>query len=331
MSKSEPIFNIPSAVIVASGLMIATQVVRGFLPDELDLTVLLTLAFIPARYSGAALELPGGYVTSITSFVTYMVVHGGWVHLLVNVLWMLAFGSAVAQRIGDRGFYTFSILCGVAGALTHLAFHWGEMAPVVGASAAISGQMAGALRFIFFAKRRPGAVRRVFVCVVELEPGYDRGRLGRERPLQRGRKWLTVGTQRVGSDAHQVARVGRPAACGSEPERSRVIGPRHAPPGTGLERESFHDRLAIHRDVESEPDRAGGRNAAADALRKDGGWLDRLDRGSCNCSAEGEEECDQHGRCSERDVDDGPMITDLCDQCRWGTMRRTAQFLDRKQ
>lgn len=156
MSKSEPIFNIPSAVIVASGLMIATQVVRGFLPDELDLTVLLTLAFIPARYSGAALELPGGYVTSITSFVTYMVVHGGWVHLLVNVLWMLAFGSAVAQRIGDRGFYTFSILCGVAGALTHLAFHWGEMAPVVGASAAISGQMAGALRFIFFAKRRPG-------------------------------------------------------------------------------------------------------------------------------------------------------------------------------
>src|SRR5690606_39030593 len=37
-----------------------------------------------------------------------------------------------------------------------LVFHWGEMAPVVGASAAISGQMAGALRFIFFAKREPG-------------------------------------------------------------------------------------------------------------------------------------------------------------------------------
>ncbi|MGH6866367.1 MAG: rhomboid family intramembrane serine protease [Methyloceanibacter sp.] len=140
----------------AAGLMAALQFIRGFLPDELDLTVLLALAFIPARYSGAALELPGGYLTCVTSFVTYMVVHGGWVHLLVNVLWMLAFGTAVARRIGGRSFFVFSILCGIAGALTHLAFHYGAMAPVVGASAAVSGQMAGALRFIFWARRNPG-------------------------------------------------------------------------------------------------------------------------------------------------------------------------------
>jgi membrane associated rhomboid family serine protease len=156
MAATEPILNVPRSVVVASALMVGVQVVRGLLPDETDLTVLLALAFIPARYSGAALELPGGYLTCVTSFVTYMVVHAGWTHLLVNLLWMLAFGSAVARRLGDRGFYYFSILCGIAGAATHLAFHWGEMAPVVGASAAISGQMAGALRFIFFARRRPG-------------------------------------------------------------------------------------------------------------------------------------------------------------------------------
>jgi len=156
MAASEPIFNVPRAVVLAAAVMIAIQVVRGLLPDEIDITVLLSLAFIPARYSGSAAELPGGYVTAVTSFVTYMVVHGGWMHLLVNVLWMLAFGTAVARRIGTRGFFEFSILCGIAGALTHLVFHWGEMAPVVGASAAISGQMAGALRFIFFARREPG-------------------------------------------------------------------------------------------------------------------------------------------------------------------------------
>lgn len=164
MAASEPILNIPRAVVLAAGLMIGIQVVRGFLPDEIDITVLLALAFIPARYSGAAAELPGGYVTCVTSFVTYMVVHGGWLHLVVNVLWMLAFGSAVARRIGTRGFYDFSILCGIAGALTHLVFHWGELAPVVGASAAISGQMAGALRFIFFARRRPGERAPDFVA-----------------------------------------------------------------------------------------------------------------------------------------------------------------------
>ena len=162
MAEREPIFNVPRAVLVATCVMIAIQVVRGLLPDEIDITVLLTLAFIPARYSGAAAELPGGYITAVTSFVTYMVIHGGWVHLLVNVLWMLAFGTAVARRIGDRGFYEFSILCGIAGALTHLAVHWGAMVPVVGASAAISGQMAGALRFIFFAKPRLGESRPDF-------------------------------------------------------------------------------------------------------------------------------------------------------------------------
>ena len=156
MATSEPILNVPRSVTGVAVLLVAVQVVRGLLPDELDLTVLLALAFIPARYSGAALELPGGYFTAVTSFVTYMVVHAGWVHLVVNLLWMLAFGSAVARRMGDVRFLGFSVLCGIAGAFTHLLFHYGDMAPVVGASAAISGQMAGALRFIFRAKRLPG-------------------------------------------------------------------------------------------------------------------------------------------------------------------------------
>jgi membrane associated rhomboid family serine protease len=156
MAATEPILNVPRSVAGAAALMTGIQLVRELLPDEVDLTLVLALAFIPARYSGAAAELPGGYLTAVTSFVTYMVVHGGWVHLVVNVLWMLAFGSAVARRVGDLNFLYFSVLCGVAGALTHLAFHYGDMAPVVGASAAISGQMAGALRFIFKARRLPG-------------------------------------------------------------------------------------------------------------------------------------------------------------------------------
>lgn len=156
MPTTEPILNVPRSVIGVGALLIGVQFVRRFLPDETDLTLLLALAFIPARYSGAALELPGGYLTAVTSFVTYMIVHGGWVHLIVNLLWMLAFGSAVARRMGDLQFIVFTVLCGVAGAVTHLAFHFGDMAPVVGASAAISGQMAGALRFIFRAGRTTG-------------------------------------------------------------------------------------------------------------------------------------------------------------------------------
>jgi membrane associated rhomboid family serine protease len=149
---SEPIFNVPRGVLIAAALMIGLQLVKSLLPDEAGLKFLLTLAFIPARYSGSAAELPGGYVAAVTSFVTYMVVHAGWVHLAVNLAWMVAFGSAVAKRIGDAKFFYFSVQCGIAGALTHLALHFGQLAPVVGASAAISGQMAAAMRFVFGAR-----------------------------------------------------------------------------------------------------------------------------------------------------------------------------------
>lgn len=155
MLAREPILNVPSAVTLSAGAMIAMQLVLSVLPLQTGLDIFLSLAMIPARYTGAAAELPGGYAAAVTSFVTYMVVHGGWLHLTVNVLWMLAFGTAVARRVSMTGFFQFSILCGVAGALAHLVLHWGEVSPMVGASAAISGQMAAALRFIFFARGGP--------------------------------------------------------------------------------------------------------------------------------------------------------------------------------
>lgn len=155
MSAREPILNVPRAVTIAAGLMVAVQVAMSVLPFDTGVRVFLTLAMIPARYTGGGAEIPGGHIAAVTSFVTYMIVHGGWLHLIVNVLWMLAFGTAVARRVPLSSFFAFSILCGVAGALTHLVFHWGEMAPMVGASAAISGQMAAALRFIFFARGGP--------------------------------------------------------------------------------------------------------------------------------------------------------------------------------
>jgi membrane associated rhomboid family serine protease len=154
--RSEPALNVPPVVTGIAALLACVQAVKSLLPDETKVSLILALAFIPARYSGAALELPGGYLTAVTSFVTYMMVHAGWVHLVVNILWMLAFGSALARRMSAIAFITFSVLCGIAGAFTHLLFHFGDMTPVIGASAAISGQMAGALRFFFNAKTLPG-------------------------------------------------------------------------------------------------------------------------------------------------------------------------------
>jgi len=154
MNGRQPIFNIPASIIATALVMIGLHIVRVALPPEESLIMLLALAFVPARYAGATPGLPGGEWSEFTSFITYMFVHGDATHLIINMVWMLAFGSAVAKRIGDLRFVLFSILCGIAGVLVHLFLHFGELVPVIGASAAISGQMAGAIRFMFGASRQ---------------------------------------------------------------------------------------------------------------------------------------------------------------------------------
>ena len=155
-----PAFNAPMSVVISLAVLILVHVGRNLLSADDNLSLMLTLAFIPARYVVGMPALPGGDIAAVTSFLTYMLVHGDVMHLAVNGIWMLAFGSAVARRLGDARFLLFSLLAGVAGVLLHLALHFGELVPVVGASAAISGQMAGALRFLFSAGPDPFAAMR---------------------------------------------------------------------------------------------------------------------------------------------------------------------------
>jgi membrane associated rhomboid family serine protease len=85
--------------------------------------------------------------------ITYAFLHGDWIHLGLNGLWLAAFGSAVARRFGPLRFVGIFLLSGLAGAAAHYLVHPYGLEPVVGASAAISGAVAAAMRFAF----EPGA------------------------------------------------------------------------------------------------------------------------------------------------------------------------------
>lgn len=149
MSKREPIFNVPGIVVVLLGGFVAVHVVRTFVSEEQAAWLTAVLAFIPARLTGMAHELPGGDVASVTQFVTHIFVHGDLTHLAVNSAWLLAFGTSVARRIGGARFLLFFILCGIAGALVYFAFSRDAVSLMVGASGAISGLMGAAFRFLF--------------------------------------------------------------------------------------------------------------------------------------------------------------------------------------
>ena len=149
---SQPIFNLPPVIAALSAILVLVHVVRAVVDDDTDLQILLWFAFIPARYDSALagnLPLPGGEAADFWTFVTYAFLHGDVTHLIVNLVWFLAFGSAVAWRFGTLRFIAFFAVTAAAGAGAHLLTNFGDIAPLVGASAAISGAMAAALRFAF--------------------------------------------------------------------------------------------------------------------------------------------------------------------------------------
>jgi membrane associated rhomboid family serine protease len=155
----EKLLNVPPVLVWSLGALLLVHVVRQFLSQTADVEFLLLFAFIPARYDEnilAGVTWPGGSAADVWTFVTYALIHGDWLHLGFNAVWLVAFGTPLARRFGPARFLAFCAVTAAAGALLHLMTHFGQMVPMVGASAAISGTMSGAMRFAF---QRGGPLR----------------------------------------------------------------------------------------------------------------------------------------------------------------------------
>ncbi|WP_034490989.1 rhomboid family intramembrane serine protease [Afifella pfennigii] len=149
MDQRERIFNLPRVIVWVAGILFAIHLVRGFLPYQSGVTVLILFGFIPARFGEAAAFLPGGEAARLWTPLTYALLHADWMHLGVNLLWMLSFGSAVARRFGAVRFLGLSAVAAIAGAFAQYVAMPGDETLVIGASAAVSGVTAAAARFAF--------------------------------------------------------------------------------------------------------------------------------------------------------------------------------------
>jgi len=98
-------------------------------------------AFVPTRFLADPL---GDFPTLFTS----LFMHGGWLHLASNMLYLWIFGDNVENRFNHIPFVIFYLICGLAATFAQLAFNVGSDLPNLGASGAIAGVL-GAYILLF--------------------------------------------------------------------------------------------------------------------------------------------------------------------------------------
>jgi len=144
--RREPVFNMPPVVLAVIGICVVVHLIRFYwLTDDQDFSLLIRTAFIPIRYSGQ-FDVD---IFAFTSTVSYSLLHGSVAHLAINMVWLAAFGTPLANRLGVLKFCLFWLITAFAAAALHYVLHMDDQAPLVGASGAISGMMGAAARFAF--------------------------------------------------------------------------------------------------------------------------------------------------------------------------------------
>jgi membrane associated rhomboid family serine protease len=141
-----PVINY--ALLVIIGLVFLFQVSLGRSVEEL----IREHGFYPAHFRAALAGTPEELLLASGTIVTSMFLHGGWFHVIGNLLYLRVFGDNVEDRLGHVGFLFFYLASGAAGALAQLFFEGRQDIPMIGASGAIAGVL-GAYVVLFPAAR----------------------------------------------------------------------------------------------------------------------------------------------------------------------------------
>lgn len=111
---------------------------------------------------------PPALVPVPLTILTAMFMHGGWIHLLSNMLFLWVFGDNIEDKLGHLKYFFFYIVCGVSASLFHIFTNMGSQIPSIGASGAIAGVM-GAYMFLFpTARIKTLLILVIFIQVIRI-------------------------------------------------------------------------------------------------------------------------------------------------------------------
>lgn len=139
----------------------------ALLPDAEAARITASLGVVPARLMSTPVD-PQQLLTLVTSSL----LHAGWLHLIVNVLYLVVFGPIVEARLGRLRFITLFVAAGVGGALAHALADPASTVPLVGASGAVAGVLGAHLVLEPHGKIVTAVPVVVFVEIAELPASF---------------------------------------------------------------------------------------------------------------------------------------------------------------
>jgi len=134
-ARNYPIVN--NTIIGINVVVFLLQMMQG---PELDRFIYI-YGLVPARYSVDQIAAYFTPAQQLFSMVSFMFLHGGFVHLIGNIWFLYIFGDNVEDRLGHLRYIVFYLLCGVASGISHVLLNLNSNMPTIGASGAIAGVM----------------------------------------------------------------------------------------------------------------------------------------------------------------------------------------------
>jgi membrane associated rhomboid family serine protease len=131
----ERAINLPPALLWLIGINVAVHLLLSLAGEETEHAVITTLGLVPAAYTGGGHDL----LSQVAAPITYQFLHGGWMHLIINMVTLAAFGAPIERLLGVRRFVLFYLSAGIVAGIVQVALFPDSTDPVIGASGAISG------------------------------------------------------------------------------------------------------------------------------------------------------------------------------------------------
>jgi membrane associated rhomboid family serine protease len=126
--------HVNRALCIANVVVFTVQLLMGPMTER----VIQTFGYMPARLLAPQVFSYASWEVAIT-LVTSLFLHGGFVHLFGNLIYLWVFGGAVEDAMGHARYLVFYVACGAIGSLAHTVVFPSSTVPSIGASGSIAG------------------------------------------------------------------------------------------------------------------------------------------------------------------------------------------------